>query len=465
MDNLLNDICHNDFDFPSFTFFEDQEFYATLSMNQEQNDDNLLKRNYATFIKDDSFDDNQSSGSKSPRTKRSGRKIMINDDEDEEKKRRKEQNRAAQRAFRERKERHVKELERRFRQFQDKHTMSIQQLIQENQYLRSVICRLEVENCVLKGTPVDSIEDVTKALENARSTLPLPPPPSLANFQLSVKPPLPPLQIRPSPMENIHQACENQKTVEAQSTARKNPSDEKPEISESRKKSTIESKGKSSAESTDRDFTFSIMTPDSLRTSSQEAGRNQHFPAVLLYSDHGHPATILRKNRLKKQNELEANELVANELVADKVVADKVVASEVVASEIVSDKVQKVVQETIQDESQRKEPDETDKVNEIQDFDEFLKPFLATHDDISTHGTISRATATNTTPAAPVSERKSNERRQQTSSKIWQRVSEHASNPKFSVDQLLNAVKKSTLLTNERLVLDEWDMEQMLQDF
>lgn len=46
MDNLLNDICHNDFGFPSFTFFEDQEFYATLSMNQEQNDDNLLKRNY-----------------------------------------------------------------------------------------------------------------------------------------------------------------------------------------------------------------------------------------------------------------------------------------------------------------------------------------------------------------------------------------------------------------------------------
>jgi hypothetical protein len=328
--------------------------------------------------------------------------------------------------------------------------MSIQQLIQENQYLRSVICRLEVENCVLKRTPVDSIEDVTKALENARSTLPLPPPPSLANFQLSVKPPLPPLQIRPSPMENMHQACENQKTVEAQSTARKNQSDEKPEISESKKKSTIESKGKSSAESTDRDFTFSIMTPDSLRTSSQEAGRNQHFPAVLLYSDHGHPATILRKNRLKKQNELVANE---------------VVTSEVVASEVVSDKVQKVVQETIQDESQIKEPDETNKVNEIQDFDEFLKPFLATHDDISTHGTISRATATNTTPAAPVSERKSNERRQQTSSKIWQRVSEHASNPKFSVDQLLNAVKKSTLLTNERLVLDEWDMEQMLQDF
>lgn len=42
MDNLLNDICHDDFGF----LFEDQEFYAALSMNQEQNDDNLLKRNY-----------------------------------------------------------------------------------------------------------------------------------------------------------------------------------------------------------------------------------------------------------------------------------------------------------------------------------------------------------------------------------------------------------------------------------
>ncbi|PHZ12120.1 uncharacterized protein RHIMIDRAFT_190481, partial [Rhizopus microsporus ATCC 52813] len=69
---------------------------------------------------------------------------------DEEKIKRKEQNRAAQRAFRERKERYVRELEKKFKQFQDKHAAAIHQLLQENQYLRSVICRLEVENCVLK---------------------------------------------------------------------------------------------------------------------------------------------------------------------------------------------------------------------------------------------------------------------------------------------------------------------------
>lgn len=61
------------------------------------------------------------------------------------------QNRAAQRAFRERRERYVKELELKIKQVQDNHFYATAQLIQENQYLRSIVYRLEAENFALKG--------------------------------------------------------------------------------------------------------------------------------------------------------------------------------------------------------------------------------------------------------------------------------------------------------------------------
>ncbi|KAI8051100.1 uncharacterized protein B0P05DRAFT_562956 [Gilbertella persicaria] len=81
--------------------------------------------------------------------------------------RRKVQNRAAQRAFRERKERYVKELEKK-----------IEYLYQENQHLRSIISHLELENNTLKvHTPVSL--------------------PVLNSFP-SI--PLPPLKIRPAPV-------------------------------------------------------------------------------------------------------------------------------------------------------------------------------------------------------------------------------------------------------------------------
>lgn len=64
---------------------------------------------------------------------------------------RKAQNRAAQRAFRERKERYVKELEAKIKQLQDNHFHASSQLVQENQHLRSVVYRLEAENFALKG--------------------------------------------------------------------------------------------------------------------------------------------------------------------------------------------------------------------------------------------------------------------------------------------------------------------------
>jgi len=63
---------------------------------------------------------------------------------------RKAQNRAAQRAFRERKERHVKELEAKVAQLEE---MSMK-MVEENQRLHSKMTNLESENNMLKGSNV-----------------------------------------------------------------------------------------------------------------------------------------------------------------------------------------------------------------------------------------------------------------------------------------------------------------------
>ncbi|KAI9489600.1 hypothetical protein BDB00DRAFT_610218 [Zychaea mexicana] len=87
-----------------------------------------------------------------------GRKPMSDSDDistdvdtEDPKVKRKVQNRAAQRAFRERKERYVKELESKIKQVQDNHLHATTQLVQENQHLRSIVYRLEAENFALKG--------------------------------------------------------------------------------------------------------------------------------------------------------------------------------------------------------------------------------------------------------------------------------------------------------------------------
>ncbi|KAJ8661467.1 hypothetical protein O0I10_002733 [Lichtheimia ornata] len=101
---------------------------------------------------DEYTSDDLSSVSRKP-----GRKPMPDDDdlsqdaEHDPKVKRKAQNRAAQRAFRERKERYVKELEAKIKQLQDNHFHASSQLVQENQHLRSVVYRLEAENFALKG--------------------------------------------------------------------------------------------------------------------------------------------------------------------------------------------------------------------------------------------------------------------------------------------------------------------------
>ncbi|KAI8339210.1 hypothetical protein BC941DRAFT_268232 [Chlamydoabsidia padenii] len=87
--------------------------------------------------------------------KKPGRKPMADDEQsddgDDPKVKRKAQNRAAQRAFRERKERYVKDLELKLKHIQETQLMAANHLFQENHYLRSILYRLETENVALKG--------------------------------------------------------------------------------------------------------------------------------------------------------------------------------------------------------------------------------------------------------------------------------------------------------------------------
>lgn len=90
---------------------------------------------------------------------------LLMQDEEDPKVKRKVQNRAAQRAFRERKERYVRELELKIQHIQASHMQTTSQLTQENQYLRFVIHRLKSELSTVKGIPVESIPDLIPALD------------------------------------------------------------------------------------------------------------------------------------------------------------------------------------------------------------------------------------------------------------------------------------------------------------
>ncbi|KAI8884365.1 hypothetical protein K501DRAFT_247886 [Backusella circina FSU 941] len=69
----------------------------------------------------------------------------------DQKERRKEQNRAAQRAFRERKERFVKELQLKIKDMEAKHKEQVSGLISENQILKEKVKQMEAEIYTLKG--------------------------------------------------------------------------------------------------------------------------------------------------------------------------------------------------------------------------------------------------------------------------------------------------------------------------
>jgi len=104
-----------------------------------------------------------------PQKKKPGRKPLTNTPSSK----RKAQNRAAQRAFRERKERYVKELENKIKELESVSAKSAQ----ENQQLKSLVEQLQAENFILKQTsftfdfPLDKANDTTSSLDKDISEL------------------------------------------------------------------------------------------------------------------------------------------------------------------------------------------------------------------------------------------------------------------------------------------------------
>ncbi|GAA5800141.1 hypothetical protein HPULCUR_005566 [Helicostylum pulchrum] len=72
----------------------------------------------------------------------------------DQKQRRKEQNRAAQRAFRERKEKFVKELQTKIKEMEKKHELELIRVTKENESLKELVKKMEAEIYTLKGAAI-----------------------------------------------------------------------------------------------------------------------------------------------------------------------------------------------------------------------------------------------------------------------------------------------------------------------
>ncbi|KAI8887850.1 hypothetical protein K501DRAFT_211287 [Backusella circina FSU 941] len=224
--------------------------------------------------------------------KKPGRKPMTEDlfDDDEDPKvKRKAQNRAAQRAFRERKERYVKELEKKIKHVQDSHMLATAHLFQENQQLKAVIYRLELENFALKGISVDMVDMPEMPLKSTAAHRHWLPPSSLQQPPLSSLPTLAPIQIRPSP-STANSPSHPVPILPQQKKAKISPKNELPAKKKTTSLSNTATKGQNVDSS--QQFTFSISTPATLRASAntQSSQTTEQIQMVPLYPDHSHPA-------------------------------------------------------------------------------------------------------------------------------------------------------------------------------
>lgn len=120
--------------------------------------DSALKRKAS----DDDFEDGQGSSKKGSRKRTSSG----GDKDDNRLQKRKEQNRAAQRAFRERKERHVKDLEDKVSELETKNETQHS----ENENLRDLLQRLQSENMALKAQQASFTFSVPKPNSNGSSS-------------------------------------------------------------------------------------------------------------------------------------------------------------------------------------------------------------------------------------------------------------------------------------------------------
>ncbi|GAA5815300.1 hypothetical protein MFLAVUS_008806 [Mucor flavus] len=219
-------------------------------------------------------DDNQSIDSNESSIKITGRQLINKeffDNDEDPKTKRKAQNRVAQRAFRERKERYVKKLEDRIKQMQKNHVHNTTQLSLENQQLKYIVCKLREQLCNSVGIQLENKPWFSTANSSSNVNSPC--------TTMSFKP----LQIRPSfisessTIPNIHKKLKRHHTTMKESDTA--------DSEKNRKKSS----------SSCQQIKFSISTPATLRADSynESARKSAYIPAVQLYPDHKHPANYM----------------------------------------------------------------------------------------------------------------------------------------------------------------------------
>lgn len=99
----------------------------------------------------DNDDGSDSAKAGQPRKKGPGRRLLSEPDASDPRQKRKAQNRAAQRAFRERRQNYVKQLEDEIKDMRAKHTKDMQQLQEELSRQESLVRKLEEENHLLQS--------------------------------------------------------------------------------------------------------------------------------------------------------------------------------------------------------------------------------------------------------------------------------------------------------------------------
>ncbi|KAG0170865.1 hypothetical protein DFQ28_001461 [Apophysomyces sp. BC1034] len=355
-------------------------------------------------------------GNRKPGRKQLPEEIL--DDDDDPKIKRKAQNRAAQRAFRERKERYVKELEIKIKCVQDNHLVATAQYLRENQHLRSIIYRLEQENLALKGFPV--------ANQEWGCTPPTPPP--SGPHSMALKPVHHPNIL---PATDSHKSS-NRSSVQKPTTPvpilplRENPSP-------------------------DNRFRFSISTPASLRTQNNRPSPKpapQSVEPVKLYPDHSHPATQTRRAQSK--------------------------TGPVIEKSIMEDRT------PTQASSSPSSPPTS--VMDNYDFDELVFRVQRENDDtlrdflmdslLNTPGELNLLSPRSDTEkedeandeTIPVQKEQQGHSIEQ-SPKLWHHVTQLDRITQFSVDQLLQLVKKSAKCGDVGCAPNEWEFDSVIQPF
>ncbi|KAG2228828.1 hypothetical protein INT48_007079, partial [Thamnidium elegans] len=201
------------------------------------------------------------------------------DNGEDSKTRRKAQNRVAQRAFRERKERYVKKLENRIKQMQDNHVHITTQLSLENQQLKSIVCRLREQLCNSVGIQIENKSWFSTANSSSNVNSLCTSPCATTTFK--------PLQICPSFISenstSLASSPNNQKKQKRRHTTTNESS------------TTHYENNKKKASISCQQIKFAISTPATLQADSynESVRKSEQIPAVQLYPDHKHPANYM----------------------------------------------------------------------------------------------------------------------------------------------------------------------------